>query len=453
MLINKLNIQCFRGISDPISLDFSAPLTVLYAPNGTGKTSICDAVEWILCGSVGRLDKDESIRCKLGDNSLDTVVEASIPQKDKPLFIKRVLSDSGAPLYWKDNASGYKVASDQELLRRFVTALPPSGNSNKAKVDWVRSTRFLESDSLSLLIDSDKESNDRRKLIFSNLFGVAEYQNNERDLNRILGKLPSERKIRTEKEKTNKKIFEYEELIKKLIAEQSAPYTDHALSLLNKIAEHLNERKSTGQDANAQECHKLLELKYIKNIQVLDEQKSSLLYILENIVSYRDSVSKAGVLEKIIKADNETLIALNNDLTKKKQEFEDKKKAIHLREELIHELSEVISVLKAEKLIWNQLYEQYKAPYLEPGSPETSIDQIINYIAAGEGKVLSLKEKSTEVDKSIKLLPAYLKKYRELTGINIELKSLQARQPEDDYQMPLAEQVSEVKAQLDTLQA
>ena len=205
MLIDKLNIRCFRGISDPISLDFSAPLTVLYAPNGTGKTSICDAVEWAFCGSVERLDKDESIRCKLGDSTLETMVETIISRKGNPLAIKRVLSDSGSTLYWKDNASDYKVASDQELLKGLVTALPPSGNTNKAKVDWVRSTRFLDSDSLGLLIDRDKESNDRRKLIFSNLFGVAEYQNNERDLNRILGKLPSERKIRIEKEKVKPK--------------------------------------------------------------------------------------------------------------------------------------------------------------------------------------------------------------------------------------------------------
>ena len=62
MLIDNLNIQCFRGISDSLSLDFTAHLTVLYAPNGTGKTSICDAVEWVLCGGVGRLGKDESFR-------------------------------------------------------------------------------------------------------------------------------------------------------------------------------------------------------------------------------------------------------------------------------------------------------------------------------------------------------------------------------------------------------
>jgi len=46
MLIDKLNIQKFRGISSSLSLNLSAPLTVIYAPNGTGKTSICDALEW-----------------------------------------------------------------------------------------------------------------------------------------------------------------------------------------------------------------------------------------------------------------------------------------------------------------------------------------------------------------------------------------------------------------------
>lgn len=449
MLIDKLNIQCFRGISDSLSLDFSAPLTVLYAPNGTGKTSICDAVEWLLCGSLGRLDQGESVRCKLGKENLETFVEANF----NPYPIKRVLANSGSNLFRKVGSGDYKSVSDYEILQDNVSALPPHGSSPKAKIDWVRSTRFLESDSLGLLIDSDKESNDTRKLIFSSLFGVAEHQKNERDLNRILDKLPSERKIKTEKQNINKKISEYEDSIKKLIAEQSAPYRDHASSLLDTIAEHLNERKNTDKEVDTQAYHQLLEVKYIQSNQSLEEQKASLLYVQENIVSYRDNVSKADVLEESIKADNEKLTALNSDLTKKKQEFEEKQKTIKRREELIRELSVVISELKAEKFTWSQLYEQYNAPSLEIGSHKTRADKLFDYVATGEVRISSLREKVSEIDENIKLLPAHLKRHGQLNGINIELEALQARQPKGDDQKPFAEQISEVKAQLDTLQA
>lgn len=40
----SLDIAGFRGISDPITFNLSAPLTVVFAPNGTGKTTMCEAV-------------------------------------------------------------------------------------------------------------------------------------------------------------------------------------------------------------------------------------------------------------------------------------------------------------------------------------------------------------------------------------------------------------------------
>lgn len=453
MLIDNLNIQCFRGISGSLSLDFSAPLTVLYAPNGTGKTSICDAVEWILCGSVGRLDKDDSIRCKLGEKCLETIVGASIPQNGSPFFIKRMLSNSGTPLFWSDNDYNYNSASDQELLRRFVPGLPPSGNSNKSKTDWVRSTRFLESDSLSLLIDSDKESNETRKLIFSDLFGVAEYQKNERDLNRILGKLPSERKLKSERKKIDKKIAEYEGLIRKLTIEQTAPYRDNASNLLDKIAERLGEKKSIDKDIGAQEYYKSLEVKHIQSIESFVEQKSSLLFIRENVGLYRGHLSNSDVLNKTIKTDISDQKTLNKSLEKKKTELTEKQEASQKRDLLIHEIFEAISVIKTEKATWYHLYGLYKNPPLESDNSNNRASEISSHVASIEQKISTINGKLLSVDNNIKLLPSWLKKHEELKGINVELEALQARKPKEDSEIPLAEQASKVKAELDALQA
>ena len=48
--LNSLNVSHFRGINDAVRFDFSSPLTVVYAPNGTGKTTMCEAAEWRLTG-------------------------------------------------------------------------------------------------------------------------------------------------------------------------------------------------------------------------------------------------------------------------------------------------------------------------------------------------------------------------------------------------------------------
>lgn len=455
MLIDQLNIQRFRGISASLKLDLSAPLTVIYAPNGTGKTSVCDAVEWILCGSIGRLSSldREDVKCRFGGKHLETFVEANIPHLNEPFALKRVLTESGSKLQRKVGAGDYKQVDDQELLRLIVSAIPPSGNSAKAKVAWVRSTRFLESDSLSLLIDSDQESNDTRKLIFSNLFGVSEYQKAENDLNKILNKLPATSTITREKNKISTKISEYEESIKKLLAEQGAPYRDHASNLLDTIAERLSQEKNTGKDVDIQEYHKLLEVKHIQINESLTEQKSSMLFIRDNVGLYRDNVSSSDALDKSIKVDNATLTTLNDNLKKKKQELKEKEAIHKLREGRISEISVGIGGLKAEKATWNQLYELYKAPSLEISSHETRAVKISDYVALGEQKITSLKEQVLSVDNQIKLIPAWLNKHEQLSGINIELEALQARQPKNNDQEPLAEQVSKVKAKLDTLQA
>ncbi|WP_373090519.1 AAA family ATPase [Zhongshania sp.] len=453
MLIDNLQIQCFRGISDSLSLDFTAPLTVLYAPNGTGKTSVCDAVEWVLCGGVGRLGKDESIRCKLGDDNLRTKVEASIPQNGSPFFIKRELSDSGTPLYWKDLDCDYTIATDQELLRRFVKALPPSGNSNKSKVDWVRSTRFLESDSLGLLIDSDKESNDTRKLIFSSLFGVAEYQKNERDLNRILGKLPSERKIKSETRKIVKKIEEYEELITKLTAEQTAPYKDHVYNLLSTIAERLGIAKNTDKETDLQKYHETLEVQYIQYVESLVEKKSLLSFIRDKVGAYQEYLSSYDSLNKAINADVSKQGALIQDLKAKQVELAGKQETSRKRNELINEIRETISRIKAEKATWLNLYNMYKGHTLEVDDSKNRTTEISNYIASIEQRISTLNEKLLLVGDLINSLPSWQKKQAELRGIDSELEALKKRKPKETPDAPLAEQASKIKAELDALQS
>lgn len=55
MIISKLKIKNFRGYTDK-TIDFlNKPVVLLYASNGVGKTTIIDAIEWCLTGSIGRL--------------------------------------------------------------------------------------------------------------------------------------------------------------------------------------------------------------------------------------------------------------------------------------------------------------------------------------------------------------------------------------------------------------
>lgn len=57
MRIKRLAIQGFRGFNEQRSIDFHERLTLIYAPNSYGKTSISEALEWLLYGVTSKVAK------------------------------------------------------------------------------------------------------------------------------------------------------------------------------------------------------------------------------------------------------------------------------------------------------------------------------------------------------------------------------------------------------------
>ena len=60
MKIKSLNVQGFRGFNDMQTIDFHDRLTLIYAPNSYGKTSISESFEWLLYGVTSKVDKADS---------------------------------------------------------------------------------------------------------------------------------------------------------------------------------------------------------------------------------------------------------------------------------------------------------------------------------------------------------------------------------------------------------
>lgn len=54
--IEKIEIENFRAYRKPQSFDIASDITVLYGPNGFGKTSFFDAIDFAVTGDIGRLD-------------------------------------------------------------------------------------------------------------------------------------------------------------------------------------------------------------------------------------------------------------------------------------------------------------------------------------------------------------------------------------------------------------
>lgn len=74
--LESLSVTAFRGSSKTLTLGFEAgkTLTLVYGENGTGKTTICDALEFIGDGNVGSLK----------DRGWAPAYRSTSPQQDGP---------------------------------------------------------------------------------------------------------------------------------------------------------------------------------------------------------------------------------------------------------------------------------------------------------------------------------------------------------------------------------
>lgn len=69
--LEAVSLSNFRGIGRKVDLPLGSAVTVLYGINGTGKTSVCDAIEWAVAGSLARADKqDDDARAREAERSV-----------------------------------------------------------------------------------------------------------------------------------------------------------------------------------------------------------------------------------------------------------------------------------------------------------------------------------------------------------------------------------------------
>lgn len=108
MNIKNITIQGFRGFNESRTIDFHERLTLIYAPNSYGKTSISEAFEWLLYGITSKVKNADSKEEYKGSYRNRHLLEAS---------------DSSVVVTFVDGTSEieYKgTLSSQEVVKRFV---------------------------------------------------------------------------------------------------------------------------------------------------------------------------------------------------------------------------------------------------------------------------------------------------------------------------------------------
>lgn len=219
-----VSIRNFRGIPDELVVPLDAPLTVIHAANGTGKSTICYALEWLITGKVDDLN-GAALECQWGKGT--TTVSAKCLINGKLHEIKRTNSS-----LWITADGEKKKKINDEFLLEMLTPESISGKSTialrKTKRGWLRNSRWLYSNSLALLIDNNKA--DERQQIFADILGFGHLTSTLRDLRDYRKALPNTKGLA---EKVNSVNAEIETL--KATMAISTPVKEAALSNLEAI--------------------------------------------------------------------------------------------------------------------------------------------------------------------------------------------------------------------------
>jgi hypothetical protein len=107
--IKNITIQGFRGFNEEHNIDFHDRLTLIYAPNSYGKTSITEAFEWLLYGIRSKVEKADSKEEYKGSYRNRHLPESLTP------FVKATFVDDNG-----NETEFHGDLAEDETIQRFV---------------------------------------------------------------------------------------------------------------------------------------------------------------------------------------------------------------------------------------------------------------------------------------------------------------------------------------------
>jgi len=155
MKIRRISAQAFRGFPGVVDFNLSETVTIVFAPNGSGKTSLSEAFEWTLYGEVARKTRSKtpgefgheflrSVHASPGD---ETWAEVELIKPDNTsLTLRRTLKGKDTVL----TANGTLISSVSEVsIETGLSFHPCLGQSEiKAFIDTEPKERWKQISSI-----------------------------------------------------------------------------------------------------------------------------------------------------------------------------------------------------------------------------------------------------------------------------------------------------------------
>jgi exonuclease SbcC len=149
--LKSIAIQNFRAYRTKREFELGSSVTVLYGPNGFGKTSFFDAVDFAVTGGVGRLAKDSGGLAKaakhLDSDNEPTVVTLTLEREGKQHVITRDLAEHNNAL-----VNG-KTTSRKDVLSLLTGGASAAADRVENLVALFRATHLFSQDSQELTCD------------------------------------------------------------------------------------------------------------------------------------------------------------------------------------------------------------------------------------------------------------------------------------------------------------
>jgi DNA repair exonuclease SbcCD ATPase subunit len=131
VLFEWIEIEGFRGFAKRQRLELDASVVILAGPNGTGKTSFFDAVQWLLVGTLERLEPwrvrrntEHVVNQYHAATGGQATVSAGVRIDDRRVELRRRGRYDGSQLEWHEE---HQVLYERDAERALADSLTPVG--------------------------------------------------------------------------------------------------------------------------------------------------------------------------------------------------------------------------------------------------------------------------------------------------------------------------------------
>jgi DNA repair exonuclease SbcCD ATPase subunit len=172
VVFERLVVDGFRGFNSRTEIEMAASVVLIQGPNGLGKTSLFDAMQWVLLGDLPRL---RSLRLRQSDEYIVSAyrpgeraeVSAQVRIGSQRVLLRRTGDRSGSVLTWTPEA-GIELTgreADAALAAAF------SVSADMAIEDSLTACGLLQQDAARLVLQAAPRE---RFAVFSQLLGLSE---------------------------------------------------------------------------------------------------------------------------------------------------------------------------------------------------------------------------------------------------------------------------------------